>query len=41
MLSEDTADCQPLANTVILLRLIEELVERGVGRRPGPYRKMP
>jgi len=39
MLSEDTADCQPLANTVILLRLIEELVERGVVARPGPYCK--
>jgi hypothetical protein len=35
MLSEDTADCLALANTAILLRLIEELVERGVVARPG------
>ena len=36
MLSEGTADCQPLVNTALFLRLIEELVERGVVARPGP-----
>ena len=39
MLSEDTADCQPLVNTALFLRLIKELVERGVVARPGPYCK--
>jgi hypothetical protein len=39
MLSEDTADCQPLVNTALFLRVIEELVERGVVARPGPYCK--
>ena len=39
MLSEDTADCQPLVNTALFLRLIEELVERGVVARSGPYCK--
>ena len=29
MLSEDTADCLALANTAILMRLIDELIERG------------
>ena len=31
----DTADCLALANTAILLRLIEEVAERGVVARPG------
>jgi hypothetical protein len=30
MLNGDTADCLALANTAILMRLIEELIERGV-----------
>ena len=34
MLSEDTADCLSLANTAILMRLIEELIERGAVARP-------
>jgi len=34
MLSEDTADCLALANTAILLRLFEELIEGGVIARP-------
>jgi len=34
MLSDDTADCLALANTAILMRLIEELIERGVIARP-------
>jgi hypothetical protein len=29
MLSEDTADCLALANTAVLMRLIEELIECG------------
>jgi len=29
MLSEDTTDCLALANTAILMRLIDELMERG------------
>ena len=29
MLSEDTADCLALANTAILMQLIDELIERG------------
>ena len=29
MLSEDTTDCLALANTAILMRLIDELIERG------------
>lgn len=29
MLSEDTADCLALANTAILMRLIDELIECG------------
>ena len=35
MLSEDTADCLALANTAILLRLMEELIEGGVVTRPS------
>jgi hypothetical protein len=35
MLSDDTADCLALANTAILLRLIEELSERGVVGKPS------
>jgi hypothetical protein len=35
MLSEDTADCLALANTAILLRLIEELIECGVVGKPS------
>ena len=34
MLSEDTADCLALANTAILMRLIEELIESGAVARP-------
>jgi hypothetical protein len=34
MLSEDTADCLALANTAILMRLIEELIECGAVARP-------
>jgi hypothetical protein len=34
MLSEDTADCLALANIAILMRLIEELIERGAVARP-------
>jgi hypothetical protein len=30
MLSQDTADCLALANTAILMRLIEDLTKRGV-----------
>jgi len=33
MLSEDTADCLALANTAILMRLIDELIERGATAR--------
>jgi hypothetical protein len=29
VLSEDTTDCLALANTAILMRLIDELIERG------------
>jgi hypothetical protein len=29
MLSEDTSDCLALANTAILMRLVDELIERG------------
>jgi len=35
MLREDTADCLALANTAILMRLIEELTERGAIARPS------
>lgn len=34
MLSQDTADCLALANTAILIRLIQDLTERGI--IPGP-----
>ena len=34
MLSEDTAACLVLANTAILMRLIEELIECGALARP-------
>ena len=34
MLSEDTADCLALANTAILMRLIEELIDCGAVARP-------
>jgi hypothetical protein len=34
MLSEDTADCLALANTAVLMRLIEELIECGAVARP-------
>ena len=34
MLSENTADCLALANTAILMRLIEELIECGAVARP-------
>ena len=33
MLSEDTTDCLALANTAILMRLIDELIERGAVAR--------
>jgi hypothetical protein len=35
MLNGETADCLALANTAILMRLMEELIERGVIARPG------
>jgi hypothetical protein len=35
MLSEDTADCLALANTAILMRLIEELIGCGAVARPN------
>ncbi len=34
MLSEDTGDCLALANTAILMRLIEELIESGAVAQP-------
>ncbi|MGH6826248.1 hypothetical protein [Methyloceanibacter sp.] len=34
MLSEDTHDCLALANTAILMRLIDELIECGAVARP-------
>ena len=34
MLNEATADCLALANTAILMRLIEELIQRDVIARP-------
>jgi len=34
MLSGETADCLALANTAILMRLMEELAERNVMPRP-------
>ena len=34
MLSGETADCLALANTAILMRLMEELAERNVMSRP-------
>jgi hypothetical protein len=34
MLSEDTADCLALANTAILMRLLEQLIESNVVNRP-------
>jgi len=36
MLSEDTTDCLALANTAILMRLIEELIDCGAIARPTP-----
>lgn len=36
MLSEDTNDCLALANTAILMRLIEELIDCGAIARPTP-----
>jgi len=35
ILNGETADCLALANTAILMRLIQELIERGVIARPG------
>ena len=35
MLSGETADCLALANTAILMRLMEELAERNVMPRPS------
>ena len=35
MFDGETADCLAIANTVVLMRLIEELIERGVIARPG------
>jgi hypothetical protein len=35
MLNGETADCLALANTAILMRLMGELIERGVIARPG------
>lgn len=35
MFDAETADCLALANTAILMRLLEELIERGVIARPG------
>ena len=37
MLSEDTADCLALANTAVLMRLIEELIECGAVARPTAF----
>jgi hypothetical protein len=34
MLSQDTTDCLALANTAILIRLIQHLTERSVIARP-------
>ena len=35
MLNGETADCLALANTAILMRLLEELIERGLIAKPG------
>jgi hypothetical protein len=35
MFSEDTADCLALANTAILIRLVEDLFERGAITKPS------
>jgi hypothetical protein len=35
MLDGETADCLAIANTAVLMRLIEELIERGVIARPS------
>jgi hypothetical protein len=35
MLSKDTADCLALANTAILIRLIQSLTEHGIIERPS------
>jgi hypothetical protein len=34
MLSKDTADCLPLANTAILMTLIQELTDQGIIEKP-------
>ena len=34
MLSQDTADCLALANTAVLMRLIQDLSERSIIIRP-------
>ena len=41
MLSEDTTDCLALANTAILMRLIDELMERAPSLDPPPSSRMP
>jgi hypothetical protein len=44
MLEGKTSDCLAIANTAILIRLIEALIERGVitsARRGGQPRKLP
>ena len=40
MLSRDTADCLALANTAILMRLIQELSERGILESPSALCEM-
>ena len=35
MLNGETADCLALANTAILMQLLEELIERGLIAKPG------
>jgi len=37
MFEGKTADCLALANTAILIRLIEQLVERGAIARPNAH----
>ena len=41
MLGEDTTDCLALANTAILMRLIDELMERAPSLDPPPSSRMP
>lgn len=41
MLSEDTTDCLALSNTATLMRLIEELAERGAVAPPQNLQDCP